>query len=241
MRICPPGKKAWLYAGMAVLCLGWLAPVAFAAGAEPGTAAGSHRAFFARESASADVRYIADWVVDAGDNRGWPFVIVDKVNAKVFVFDAAGRIRGAAPALLGLARGDDSVAGIGDREMRDIPPGERTTPAGRFEAAAGRNYNGVDIIWVDYPGAVSLHRVITSNPKERRLQRLATPTSADNRISWGCINVPARFFDAVVRPAFAGGRGIVYVLPETRPVQGVFGSYDVEERARQRASPARPE
>lgn len=139
-------------------------------------------------------------------------------------------------------RGQGEREGVRIRRRRANPRrGERTTPAGRFEAAAGRNYNGVDIIWVDYPGAVSLHRVITSNPKERRLERLATPTSAENRISWGRVNVPARFFDAVVRPAFAGGRGIVYVLPETRPVRGVFGSYDVEERARQRASPARPE
>ena len=81
-----------------------------------------------------------------------------------------------------------------------------------------------------------MHRVITNNPKERRLQRLATPTSADNRISWGCINVPARFFDAVISPAFAGTKGIVYVLPETRPVRSAFGSYDVEKAQRQEMS-----
>jgi hypothetical protein len=179
---------------------------------------------FAREQASHDARQLADWVVDSGDNVDRPFVIVDKVNARVFVFDAGGRIRGAAPALLGLARGDHSVPGIGERELSAIRPADRTTPAGRFVAALGRNFRGEDVLWVDYDGAVSLHRVITSNAKERRLHRLATPTPKDNRISYGCINVPVAFYETVVRPAFAGTEGIVYVLPEVRSMREVFGS-----------------
>ena len=186
---------------------------------------------FAGEQASRYARQLADWVVDSGDNRNLPFVIVDKVNARIFVFDAGGRIRGAAPALLGLARGDHSVPGIGERELSAIGAADRTTPAGRFVAALGRNFRGEDVVWVDYDGAVSMHRVITSNPKERRLHRLATPTPKDNRISYGCINVPVAFYETVVRPAFTGTEGIVYVLPETRPAREVFGSYDVDKRA----------
>ena len=181
---------------------------------------------FDREQASHDARQLADWVVDSGDNLNLPFVIVDKVNARVFVFDAGGRIRGAAPALLGLARGDHSVPGIGERELSNIRPEERTTPAGRFVAAIGHNARGEDVVWVDYDGAVSMHRVITSNPKERRLHRLATPTPKDNRISYGCINVPVAFYETVVRPAFTGTEGIVYVLPEVRSMREVFSSYD---------------
>jgi hypothetical protein len=159
-----------------------------------------------------------------------PFIIVDKIDARIFVFDADGHLQGAAPALLGLARGDDTVPGIGDRELSDQPPETRTTPAGRFVATLGMDTRGEDVVWVDYDAAVSLHRVITTNPAERRLERLATPTPLDNRISWGCINVPKRFYENVVRPAFIGTKGIVYVLPETRPAREVFGSYDVEER-----------
>jgi hypothetical protein len=190
------------------------------------------RANFNRERASHEVRHVADWVVDSGDSRSMPFVIVDKTNAKVFVFHANGRLRGASPALLGQARGDDSVPGIGNRKIESIRPEERTTPAGRFVAALDRNLRGEDILWVDYDAAISMHRVITTKPKERRLQRLATPTPLDNRISYGCINVPAKFFDNVVRPAFSGTNGIVYVLPETRLAREVFMSYDVEEHAR---------
>jgi hypothetical protein len=198
--------------------------------AEAQAAGRHHSAYFGRERASREARQIADWIVDSADNLGLPFVVVDKIDAKVFVFDAGGRIQGAAPALLGLARGDDTVPGIGDREYSDMPPETRTTPAGRFVAALGMDTRGEDVVWVDYDAAVSMHRVITTKPKERRLQRLATPTPLDNRISYGCINVPARFYENVLRPAFTDTDGIVYVLPETRTAREVFGSYDVEER-----------
>ena len=187
------------------------------------------RANFEREYKSRDAQHVADWVVDSGDNHGMPFVIVDKMDARVFVFDADGQLRGAAAALLGLARGDDSIPGIGDRMLSDVRPEERTTPAGRFMASLGYNFDKKDVLWVDYDDAISLHRVVTNNPTERRLQRLATPTPLDNRISYGCINVPAKFFDNVVSPVFTGTSGIVYVLPETRSNREIFASYyDVE-------------
>jgi len=190
------------------------------------------RANFEHESASPEVRQVADWVVDSDDNRSLPFVILDKKDAKVFVFHADGRLRNAAPALIGLAVGDDAVPGIGQRKLSSILPEERTTPAGRFVAALDRNLHGKEILWVDYDGAVSLHPVITTHPEEYRAQRLATPTPLDNRISYGCINVPADFFNNVIHPAFARSNGIVYVLPETRSLRKVFAWYDVDERAR---------
>ncbi|GAC1319689.1 MAG: hypothetical protein NVS3B11_08460 [Collimonas sp.] len=165
-----------------------------------------------------------------------PFVIIDKKDAKVFVFNADGRLRGAASALLGLARGDDSVPGIGHRKLSSIRPDERTTPAGRFVAALDRDLRGKEILWVDYDSAIALHPVITTNIKERRAQRLATPSPLDKRITYGCINVPALFYKNVVSPAFRGTNGIVYVLPETRSAQKVFASYDVDESARPRAA-----
>ena len=198
----------------------------------PAARRGERFAVFGRERVSDDVRAIADWVVDSGDNRGLPFILVDKKHAKVLVFDAKGRLRGASPALLGAATGDDSVPGIGDRKIADIRPEERTTPAGRFAAELGHNANGEDILWVDYDNAVSMHRVRAHDPKERRLQRLASATPADNRISYGCINLPAAFYDAYVKPAFAPQQGVVYVLPETRPAQALFGAYPVHRTAR---------
>ena len=190
------------------------------------------RADFAGTPAPIAVRKLADWAVDSGDPRGLPFAIIDKRNARLFVFDAAGRLSGAAPVLLGLARGDDSVPGIGERPLAQVRPYERTTPAGRFVSEHGRNSKGEDIVWVDYDAAVSMHRVRATNVAERRLERLASRSPADNRISYGCINVPASFYDGVLRTAFAAPHAIVYVLPETRLARVVFDSYDVDERKR---------
>ena len=159
---------------------------------------------------------MADWVINSADNQGMPFVIIDKKNAKVFVFDATGHLQGATRALLGLARGDDAVPGIGERKLSAIRPEERTTPAGRFVASLGHNLQGNEILWVDYHNAISMHPVITTNRSEQRLKRLATVTTNDKRITYGCINVPVTFFTKVVRPAFISTNGIVYVLPETR-------------------------
>ncbi|MDF2901504.1 MAG: hypothetical protein K0Q62_1563, partial [Phenylobacterium sp.] len=136
---------------------------------------------------------VADWVAATRDNRGLPYMIIDKVSAQVFVFGADGQLRGATPALLGVARGDRSLPGIGDLKLSDIRPEDRTTPAGRFLAAYGPAIGSKDVLWVDYDTAVSLHPVVTSNPKERRLQRLTSPSPDDNRITYGCINVASGF------------------------------------------------
>lgn len=165
---------------------------------------------------------LMDWVIATGDNAGRPFALVDKVEAKVFVFGADGRLRGWTPALIGLAPGDGSVPGIGDRAMSDIRPEERTTPAGRFVAGYGPAADGKTVLWVDYDDAISLHPVVTSNPREHRLRRLASADPAAHRITYGCINVPADFYARIVRPAFAETKGVVYILPDTRPLDDVF-------------------
>lgn len=173
---------------------------------------------------SADVRQLLAWALSTRDAGGRQLVVVDKPRARIFVFDADGRLRGAAPVLLGSAVGDDSAPGIGERALSQIRPHERTTPAGRFIAEEGRNAQGEDIVWVDYASAVSMHRVRTHVASERRLQRLASKVVADRRISYGCINLPARFYEQVLRPAVRRGAGaVVYVLPETRPAAAVFG------------------
>ena len=197
------------------------------------------RADFVNERPSADALHVANWAVHSADHRAMPFVIVDKRDTKVFVFDGEGRLLGAAPALLGLAQGDHSVPGIGTRKMSTIRPEERTTPAGRFAASMERSLHGDEILWVDYDAAVALHRVIATVPKERRLQRLASQTPADRRITYGCINVPVKFFEQVVIPAFKGGSGIVYVLPETSTPAEIFGSYDIDENGAARPVPPR--
>jgi hypothetical protein len=133
---------------------------------------------------------------------------------------------GSSSVLLGAASGDDSMPGIGSLPIADVLPGERTTPAGRFVAERGHNSRGEDVVWVDYDAAVSMHRVLTTNPAERRLERLASPSSYDKRISYGCINVPVAFYETYIRPTFANHRAVVYILPEFKSLEEVFGAYD---------------
>ena len=169
-----------------------------------------------------DIQRFAQRAVASGDSAQRPFAVVDKRQARVFVFGADGRLRGTAPVLLGLAHGDRSVPGIGERQMSEIRPEDRITPAGRFVSEPGRNLQGEDITWIDYGAAVSMHRVRATNPAERRLERLASPGVDDNRISYGCINVPADFYDAQLKPVVGAARGVVYVLPESGPVGALF-------------------
>jgi len=172
--------------------------------------------------ASSAARQLKAWVLETADNQGLPFLIIDKINAEALAFDREGQLLGTAPVLLGLAQGDISPAGVGDRPLSAIAPGERITPAGRFLASMGENLGGKSILWIDYDAALSLHPVITTRAADRRQQRLASATAEDNRISYGCINVPAKFYDEVVGPAFSGTMGVVYILPEDQSLSDVF-------------------
>lgn len=174
------------------------------------------------EDASSDVRHIADWAVHSGDHGGLPFAIVDKLDGRVYVFDATGRLRGASPALVGSARGDTTVPGIGTRPISSIQPDERTTPAGRFDAVPGRNHTGEHVVWVDYESAFAIHRLRPGFSYGPRASRLAHGEAAGMRVSWGCVVVPVTFYRDVVEQVLGEGRSVVYVLPETRPAQALF-------------------
>ena len=206
--------------GAAGLALGLIFAVSSTAAARPHPAPGQADAV--ERGASPAVQQLKSWVLATGDNQGLPFVLIDKVNAQVLAFNRDGLMLGATPVLLGLARGDVAPPGIGDRPLSAIGPEDRITPSGRFVASIGENLTGKSILWIDYAGALSLHPVVTGRPVDRRLERLTTPTSEDNRISYGCVNVPVPFFADIIAPAFRGTVGIVYILPERLPLAEVF-------------------
>lgn len=194
----------------------------------------SGKADFGKAKVSKQARQLAQWVMAGWDHNGRPFAILDKRQARVLVFSAEGKLQASTPVLLGYAAGDDSVAGIGLRPIAEVRPSERTTPAGRFVAQPGKNALHEDVLWVDYDAAVSMHRVRPTNPAERRLERLASPTPKDNRISFGCINMPVKFFEQTLWPTFGKRGGIVYVLPEKKSMEQVFA----EQMRRAKAGPS---
>jgi len=174
-------------------------------------------------SPSADAKRVADWIAASGDNGALPYIVVDKKNAALFLFDATGQPLGNAPVLIGVAVGDDATPGIGSKNLAEIGPAEKTTPAGRFLAKFGLAAGRQRVLWVDYATSVALHPIPTGyNPKERRRERMLSPTPDDNRITFGCINVPTAFYTKSVRPLFQQKGGYVYVLPDTKPLEVVF-------------------
>lgn len=179
---------------------------------------------FGAEPASHDARYAAVHVLDTADHQQRPFAIVDKRDARVYVFDASGRLIGASSVLLGLAPGDTAIADIAQRAPASLMAHERSTPSGRFESQPGHNDKGEAIVWIDYAASLAIHRLRPAPAHERRPERLASAVPDDNRISLGCIIVPVAFYEAVVAPLLGRQRGVVYVLPETRPVQALFGT-----------------
>jgi hypothetical protein len=190
-------------------------------------------AHFGQERASREVRQMANWVATTNDNGAMSFVIVDKTRAKVYVFDRNARIKAAAPALLGSAIGDDTAPGIGDKPIAQVLPEEKTTPAGRFVAEPGTSSSrGEDVVWVDYDAAVSMHRVLN---KPERLKSLHSATYKDNRMSFGCINLPTKFYEQVLRPSVDRGGAVIYILPETRSLQATFASFYEVQPSRQMA------
>lgn len=213
----------------------WLAIALALAGAIPATpATGATRVAAVKKTAvpaaatpvpspSAASLRVAAWIAATADNHALPYAIIDKNDAALMLFDAKGMMIGAVPVLIGVAAGDAATPGIGSKNLAEIGPAEKTTPAGRFLARYGVAAGRQRVLWVDYATSVALHPIPPgANPKERRRQRLLSPTPDDNRITFGCINVPAAFYARSLGPLFRHKGGYVYVLPDSWPIERVF-------------------
>ena len=127
------------------------------------------------------------------------------------------------PVLLGIALGDDATPGVGSKKLGEIGPAEKTTPAGRYLAKFGLAAGRQKVLWVDYANSVAIHPIPPDASKdERRRERMLSPEPDDNRITFGCINVPKAFYGRVLRPLFQKKGGYVYVLPDAKPLEAVF-------------------
>ncbi|MEA3390264.1 L,D-transpeptidase [Sphingobium sp. CCH11-B1] len=164
---------------------------------------------------------ILNWVTGAADNKALPYVVLDKAAARIWLYDGKGKRIADAPVLVGIALGDDATPGVGAKSLAEIGPAEKTTPAGRFLAKFGVAAGKTRVLWVDYATSVALHTIPPGNPKEKRVDRMLSPDIADNRITFGCINVPKAFY-AKVGPLFRKKGGYVYILPDAKPIEEVF-------------------
>lgn len=172
---------------------------------------------------SAAAQRVIDWVMASRDNRGLPWAVVDKVDATLFLFASDGKQMAAVPVLIGIMPGDDASPGVGTKTLASLGPAEKTTPAGRYLAKFGLPVAGERVLWVDYATSVALHPIPKdAGAREKRRERMLSPTPDDNRITFGCINVPQAFYAKQLRPTFRKKGGYVYILPDTKPIEDVF-------------------
>lgn len=171
---------------------------------------------------SEDAARLLQWIALSGDNADLPYIVIDKQSAAMLLFGADGELLGETPVLIGIGVGDDSSPGIGAKSLSEIGPAERTTPAGRFRSKLGTAIGWKSVLWVDYADSVALHAVTRDNKKEKRPQRLKSPTIDDNRITFGCINIDTTFYLKKLKPLFRKEGGVVYILPETKSLEEAF-------------------
>jgi hypothetical protein len=177
---------------------------------------------FGTVNPTAAARRMADWIVVRHDNGKLPFIVLDKHDARLYVFEPEGHLVDDTPVLLGSSHGDDTFPGIGDVPISKVKPYQRTTAAGRFVTQPGLDADKTDVVWLDYDAALAMHRVINKVKSEHRLQRIVSHDPAVRRISWGCINIPIAFFDRNISPVFGKRSGVAYVIPETKTFAEVF-------------------
>ncbi len=174
--------------------------------AGPSDAMASLRSDLARERASPEVQQLAQWAVDSQDPAGLPFVVIDKARARLFTFDAGGRLLASAPVLLG----DGPAA---------------ATPAGRFVAATWLSILDDGIVWTNADAALSLHGVPSGVSPGHGAQRLASDDVEDKRISDGSLHVAGQFYRDYLSP-LKGQASIAYVLPEVVPMRDVSSTFE---------------
>lgn len=212
-------RRRWLARAVSAAAAAMLLPAAPAVLAADVAISASSAAW---TGATPAAQRLVRWASETRDHQGMPFAVIDKPAARIHVFSATAQWLGSAPVLLGAALGDRSAPDIGTRPLSKIRPEERTTPAGRFVTEPGRNLQGEDIVWIDYASAVSLHRIRSVHPSERRQQRLASTGARDKRISYGCVNAPESFYNQLIAPLFGQSPAVVYVLPDTEPFATIF-------------------
>jgi hypothetical protein len=142
------------------------------------------------------------------------FMVADKPNGMMHIFKEDGSHALSDPTLYGKDIGDvlDKVS--------SLEGGPKITPAGKFTMKESpADYAGkTSLILVeskDHTGYVAIHAADTSTPSENRLGRLASATTEDNRISYGCINTKHDTFINKIKPNISNlDGGLIFVLPD---------------------------
>jgi hypothetical protein len=175
---------------------------------------------------SAATVVMAQWVMNNDDSLGMPFAIADKVDGSVTFFSPDGNLLATTPALFGSTYGDIYSDKQLNKDKSSKSSSDMITPAGRFEAKTGKSkdYGKSIKFFKEGKRVIAIHKTYIGKPSQRRQERLRTQDPNDNRVSMGCVNIPADMMkDFGV--LFEGG-GVVYILPETEIGRATFRGFE---------------
>ncbi len=149
------------------------------------------------------------------------YMILDKNDARFYLVEGS-RIVANFPALLGSQIGDDlpvESAGTAASVFSSLLPMTDTKAYKAFYRATVIHFDCNDT----FTECDSIHGLWTHSPAQRRPQRLASASPADNRISNGCVNLSNPDFDRVynfvnTHTSSKGGRPYFIVMPESTDV-----------------------
>lgn len=144
----------------------------------------------------------------------YTYYIVDKPTATIYAIDKNGKEISSSPVIIGKAGERANTADMSKPKEGEVT----TTPAGRYDIGH-EDINEEDLSL--YHGMVlSLYntdalKIHITYPYEyiKRTDALKTKTVADNRISWGCINVPESFWISSVAPYTENG-STIFITPD---------------------------
>lgn len=165
----------------------------------------------AREKMSPLAQMVYENMAPVAKKSGKGFIVADKPMGMIHFFSPNGRLLVQDVSLYGADAGDVAQAG------------KKITAAGAFKLKLDRfvpGYAGnmtLDLVGSeDVEGAVTaIHAAYLDEPAEKRLDRLASETPDDNKISNACINTTHETFVNKLKPnieEFDGG--MVFVLPD---------------------------
>jgi hypothetical protein len=146
---------------------------------------------------------------------GKGFMVADKPNGMLHVFNADGSMLVQDAALYGKDVGDV------ESKVSSLQGGAKITPAGKFmlSTTVDSEYAGgmrLDLVETSSPdGVIAVHAAWLGNAKDAREARLKSPSAADNKISYGCINTTHDAFLKSILPnidKFNGG--MLFILPD---------------------------
>lgn len=133
-----------------------------------------------------------------------PLIIADKASGTLSIYRPENKSIISNPALFGQEIEDNlSMSSF------DIGTSRKVTPAGTFiaeKAYSSKMHEPIIIFIHGKKQLLAIHPIYLGKPNERRIERIQSLSSEDNRISNGCINVLVDFFN------------VLYSLPNKTPI-----------------------